>query len=248
MKTKLMKIKLFFVSLSLIVMSSVMVSASPYGDQHTHIDHADSENCIYSCEHSINHYKSDDMWGEEKADDFIREFNAADSDAEAAAVISRYYGIPYTEEDFKEMLIWARQSSVAIDSNFICALKEASTVAEEAALFSEYCGHPMTAEDLEALRSAGSGSETETRSLNDSSCEHDYLVAGCEGDHYGFDSSDCSVWCRTTATCMYRCGSTTNVTRQHSEHSWSEGWCGRTCTVCGTVEKFHEPGGCWYCS
>jgi len=30
-------------------------------------------------------------------------------------------------------------------------------------------------------------------------------------------------------------------------HTWSVGWCGRTCRLCGIIELFHAPDGCPRC-
>lgn len=111
MKTKLTKIKLLFLSISLIVMSFVTVSAVAPEDHHTHIDHEDSENCIYSCTHSINIHspmERADHRSTEENERLMSEFSEISSDAEFAEWISEYYEIPFTEADLVRLREYAR--------------------------------------------------------------------------------------------------------------------------------------------
>lgn len=237
MKTKLTKIKLFFLSISVIVMSSVAVSATYHEDHHTHIDHEGSENCIYGCTHSINTHSPDDVASHrspEENDRLICEFKSISSDAEFAEWISEYYEIPFTETDFTQLREYAR--SVQMKTIEVSVLDEL----EEACF--EALSVMQTAEASVSRITAEADSADPCGLI---SCDHMYLAAECQGNHYG--QSGCSVWCVRPEMCMY-CHATAQVTVQEESHTWSVGWCGQTCSVCGKIEMFHEEGGCWFCS
>lgn len=85
-----------------------------------------------------------------------------------------------------------------------------------------------------------------------------YEYEECGDDHIHINSAvaqttgDISVQ-EASSSCVHSwsvgyCGRTcTKCGTVETFHSWSVGWCGQTCTRCGTVEVFHAPGGCWYC-
>ena len=84
--------------------------------------------------------------------------------------------------------------------------------------------------------------EDDIKSL--SGCNHIFDTKVCT-QH--FIIGPCYVLCYARITCGI-CGESYMQIDQHDNHSWSTGWCGRTCTACGRVEIFHPPGGCWFCS
>lgn len=243
MKTKLTKIKLLFLSISLIVMSFVTVSAVAPEYHHTHIDHEDSENCIYSCTHSINiHSPTEraDHRSTEENERLMSEFSEISSDAEFAEWISEYYEIPFTEADLVQLREYARSvRSNTIDPSVFIELEDNC---DEVLTIMTNCENSINA-DTEI--SCGNIDLASTDSWGLVSCEHMYLAAECQGNHYG--QSDCEVWCVRPEMCMY-CHAKAEVTVREEAHTWSVGWCEQTCTVCGKIEMFHEEGGCWFCS
>lgn len=105
MKTKLTKIKLFFLSISVIVISFVAVSEIYHEDHHNDI---------------ASHRSS------EENDRLIREFKSISSDAEFAEWISEYYEIPFTETDFTQLREYARSVQMkTIEVSVLDELEEA---------------------------------------------------------------------------------------------------------------------------
>ena len=78
----------------------------------------------------------------------------------------------------------------------------------------------------------------------ESSCTH-YFFGDCVNDHDML--SDCYAFCRQTVKCAF-CSESYPYATFHETHSWSSGWCGKTCRNCGIIQLSHPPGGCWYCS
>ena len=122
---------------------------------------------------------------------------------------------------------------------------------------SSICDSPMSEEELEKviaefmaiLSDSGfidSAEDAYQEALN-WWCSHPVWTMGpCQGIHAG--GSGCFVNCLRTLTCSnMACNATSAVSMSCVSHSWSTGWCGRTCTRCGIVEWFHGPGGCWFC-
>ena len=246
MKTKFVKIKLFFVSLALIMTSCVTVFASSPEEQHSHIDHEGSENCIYSCEHPINNYSyvsGVDVWSEEDAEDFVSECQEVSSNAEMAELISKYYEIPVSETDVEELLKLAKKvQNKTSNREFVKRFNEVSSDDEMVDFLAEFTGISADKIDLDEIKRGISQHTARTAAAN---CTHYNITGSCQGDHYNQDG--CTVLCIRFQVCYY-CGDEATTAIPETVHSWSEGWCGRTCTVCGTIEMFHEPGGCWYCS
>lgn len=212
---------------------------------HEHTDHADSENCKYSCSLPENNYSS--SHNEKTADEvqsFLNAFQTASSDEELNAIIAEHYGLSVSDVDIVEMRDLATSVKIDyIDDKFVEEFANASSEEELVKLITDYAD--VSIEEAQVLYA-----EIPNAELNgfwdQLFCDHTYLAASCQGAHG--EVVNCEVWCTRTAVCMFNCGSVTEVMVREPAHDWSVGWCGQTCKTCGLLEIFHEDGGCWYCS
>lgn len=166
--------------------------------------------------------------------DFLNDYMAASSDEEMAAILSEFSGRSISVSLLQELLADAERDESEVTFSSDEELKN---------LIAERYGISPSEVDLDALRADAELNGDWEQLL----CQHSYLLGSCQGDHISTGTA-CEFSCKRQAACMYRCGSKFEIVLIETVHTWSEGWCGRTCRICGLIELFHEPGGCWFCS
>ncbi len=271
MKKKFLRTQCVILALSLTFMSSVPSYASQQTDEHIHgeeciyscvednidisdfsekniayehIDHEGSEDCRYGCVHDFNTYTSSEssVWTKEEEQSFLTEFQNATSDEEINEIISKYYDIPLEDVDFTEMKAQSEAFAKTMDQDVT---------------FDEfiYENYGATDADVFLYENFGITSEendnTSAKIAATDSCysgNHTYLEGKCVQNHYRPSSNSCMVWCTRSAVCKYCKVASVTIEVRETVHTWSVGWCGQTCTVCGLIEMLHEEGGCYYCS
>jgi len=220
MKKKKFKFFCFLISVMMIlsVMNSMIWAIDEVVDKIEDQFYHDHNSCLYSCEHSIN-------------------------------IISGSYGEPTIyEEDWqyfldKYMEISSEEEIIILisklygipvedfdfDFDFICSCNSVT--------------EPLNEDDLKFFREEGG-------CIASPNGEHDLLVAPCSGNH-GSPNSNCMRFCTRSQVCLYYihgCNFNNPTNVYETAHTWSVGWCGQTCKICGLIQLFHAPGGCWYCS
>ncbi|MDD4774429.1 MAG: hypothetical protein PHZ09_12635 [Eubacteriales bacterium] len=224
MKILLLKVKCAFISLTMVVLCSTTIFASQYEDNHIHgdnclyscvldtidtsilptngrehIEHEDSENCIYNCSHYINDYISDscvEPWSAEERENFINEYKEISSDDEMINFIAKYSKIPAEEINLGDMRSASAEASISEErENFINEYKDISSDDEMINFIAKYSKIPAEEINLSDMRSAEASINNET--LSGSSellfCNHIYWGT-CEGNHSA-PNSNCYVLC-----------------------------------------------------
>ena len=219
----------------------IMVVLSPFmfvnaqSDEHIH-----SENCIYSCELD----KIDTVIFESKSQNVSTHVDHPGSENCIYSCILE--NIDGTISDFHIEDIDERNSEIELITekdvkNFIDEYTGIATISLKESKENLAEMLEITVEELETILAS--------TSLSCLLAGHDYRIYSCTGNHYGSPNSYCSVLCARITTCNRSdCTWSGTMDVPETAHSWSTGWCAKTCTNCGTREPLHSPGGCWYCS